>query len=86
LTIVSIKEKKKDVFPTMCVDREVSEDIKKLVDKFSYCMKFYEKFCKVFEKLDFKYLDNKAQVRENYIRSLKNLSWLLFVCARNDLA
>lgn len=47
-------------------------------------MKFYEKFCKVFEKLDFKYLDNKAQVRENYIRSMKNFSWLLFVCARND--
>jgi hypothetical protein len=48
-------------------------------------MKFYEKYCKVFEKFDFKYLDSKSQIREAYIKYLKQFGWLLFICARNDL-
>lgn len=59
----------------LSVEREVSDDIKRLVDKFSYCMKFYEKFYKVFEKMDFKYLDSKSQTRENYIKSMRNFGW-----------
>ena len=72
-------------FANQNVERDVSEDLKKLVDKFSYCMKFYEKYCKVFEKFDFKYLDSKSQIREAYIKYLKQFGWLLFICARNDL-
>jgi len=61
-------KQKQEKHITLNVEREVSDDIKKLVDKFSYCMKFYEKFFKVFEKMDFKYLDSKSQIRDKYIK------------------
>ena len=74
--VSQMKDKNVGNYSQLTVEREVSDDIKNLVDKFSYCMKFYEKFCKVSEKLEFKYLDSKSQIRENYINSLKNFSWL----------
>ena len=78
-------KQKQEKHITLNVEREVSDDIKKLVDKFSYCMKFYEKFFKVFEKMDFKYLDSKSQIRDKYIKDQRNFGWQTFICSRNDL-
>ena len=66
------------------IHQDVNEEIKRLVDKFSYCMKFYEKFSSMFDKLDFKYLDSKSQTRELYLKYQKQFGWLLFICARNE--
>lgn len=77
------------------LDENSSNEIKLIVQKFSFVQKFFEKFEKIVQMLDFMKKDNSIRYEHNqmilyilisdfavYMKDLSNLTWYLFIDAK----
>lgn len=65
--------------------REISEDIKGILDKMYACYNIYNKFEAIMNEIVFKPLSGKEGDRHDFNASLKVVGWLIFVLAKKSI-
>lgn len=75
----------KDFLNTVIIDKEVDLEMRKLIEDFSFSLKFYEKYENILEKLAFDLAGATEGRSSGYKKLFKQYGWLLFVMARKEI-
>ena len=75
----------KDFLNTVTILQEVKLEIKKLIDRFSFSLKCFEKYENTLGKLRFRIEGLTEERARNYKKLFKEFGWLVFIIAKKEI-